>query len=177
MKQCRSTWRVSALRGGRSRPWEIRAAMHPGWTASLTRSQSKEWFPLCHVWYTFCHFKAALCVAPRANSAAIPTPSARLASPAPRRIRCSRGFIHGLLKHPSPATFRSRRSCSPSSKGIERWHARNEVGAPTALANGPESGSPGSPTGGPSAVAADMPLATMIRRAKVRMRVWTAPVP
>ena len=45
--------------------------MHPGWTAVLG-------------------------VAPRANSAAIP-PSSRLASPAPRRSRCSRGFIHGLL--------------------------------------------------------------------------------
>ena len=39
---------------------------------------------------------AALCVAFRANSAAIP-PSKRLASPAPRRSRCSCGFIHGLL--------------------------------------------------------------------------------
>jgi len=45
--------------------------MHPGWIASL-------------------------CVALRANSAAIP-PSKRLASPVPRRSRCSRGFIHGLL--------------------------------------------------------------------------------
>ena len=42
-----------------------------------------------------CHSKAALCVAPRAHSAAIP-PSSRLASPAPRRSRYSRGFIHGL---------------------------------------------------------------------------------
>ena len=39
---------------------------------------------------------AALCVAFRTNSAAI-RPSKRLASPAPRRARCSRGFIHGLL--------------------------------------------------------------------------------
>ena len=39
---------------------------------------------------------AALSVAFRANSAAIP-PSKRLASAAPRRSRCSRGFIHGLL--------------------------------------------------------------------------------
>ena len=39
---------------------------------------------------------APLCVAFRANSAAIP-PSKRLASPAPRRSRCSCGFIHGLL--------------------------------------------------------------------------------
>ena len=38
---------------------------------------------------------AALCVAPRANSAAIPL-SSRLASPAPRRSRCSGGFIHEL---------------------------------------------------------------------------------
>ncbi|MDE2975013.1 MAG: transglycosylase SLT domain-containing protein, partial [Gemmatimonadota bacterium] len=46
---------------------------------------------------------AALCVAPRANSAAIP-PSSRLASPAPRRSRCSGGFIHGLLGG-FPASF------------------------------------------------------------------------
>ena len=39
---------------------------------------------------------APLCVAFRANSAAIP-PSKRLASPAPRRSRCSCGFIHALL--------------------------------------------------------------------------------
>ena len=45
--------------------------MHPRWTASPG-------------------------VAPRANSVAIP-PSERLASPAPRRSRHSRGFIHGLL--------------------------------------------------------------------------------
>ena len=45
--------------------------MHPDWTASL-------------------------CVAPRTNSVAI-RPSSRLASPAPHRSRCSRGFIHGRL--------------------------------------------------------------------------------
>ena len=52
-------------------PPGIRTATHPRWIASL-------------------------CVAPRANSAAIP-PSSRLASAAPRRSRCSGGFIHGLL--------------------------------------------------------------------------------
>ena len=51
-------------------PPGIRASTHPRWIASL-------------------------CVAPRANSAAIP-PSSRLAGAAPRRSRCSGGFIHGL---------------------------------------------------------------------------------
>ena len=55
---------------GRS-PCCIRAAMHPGWTASLG-------------------------VAFRANGAAIP-PSKRLASPAPPRSRCNAGFHHALL--------------------------------------------------------------------------------
>ena len=61
--------RSEAARG--QDPRSIRAAMHSCWTASL-------------------------CVAPRANSAAIPL-SSRLASPAPRRSRCSRGLVHGLL--------------------------------------------------------------------------------
>ncbi len=39
---------------------------------------------------------APLFVASRANSGAVP-PSKRLAGPVPRRSRCSRGFIHGLL--------------------------------------------------------------------------------
>ena len=39
---------------------------------------------------------ASLCIAFRANSVAIP-PSKRLASAAPRRSRCSRVFVHGLL--------------------------------------------------------------------------------
>ncbi len=39
---------------------------------------------------------ASLCVAPRANGSAIPL-SLRLASPASRRSRCSRGLVHGLL--------------------------------------------------------------------------------
>ena len=63
---------VHGLRAARGQnPPGIRTAMHPRWIA-------------------------ALCVAPRANSAAIP-PSSRLASPAPRRSRCSRGLVHGLL--------------------------------------------------------------------------------
>ena len=37
---------------------------------------------------------------------------------------------------PCSATFRSRRSCSPSSKGIERWHAREEAAGATAPASG-----------------------------------------
>ena len=77
-------------------PPGIRAEMHPGWTAPLTYPRCKANFTLCHVWYTFSVPKAALCVAPRPKSAAI-GPSSRLASPAPRRSRCSRGFIRGLL--------------------------------------------------------------------------------
>ena len=77
-------------------PLGIRTAMHPRWPLRFTRPHCKVYITSCNVCYTFCHFKAALCVAPRANSAAIP-PSSRLASPAPRRSRCSGGFIHGLL--------------------------------------------------------------------------------
>jgi len=62
---------LTAMGVRRQNPHGIRSAMHPRWTASLG-------------------------VAPRANSAAIP-PSSRLASPAPHRSRCSRGFIYGLL--------------------------------------------------------------------------------
>ena len=76
-------------------PHGIRAAMHPRWPR-CSCPHCKARITLCHVHYTFCHSKASLCVAPRANSSAI-LPSSRLASPAPRRSRCSRGFIHGLL--------------------------------------------------------------------------------
>ena len=53
---------------------------------------------LCQVKYTYCYSRAALCVAPQPNSAAI-GPSSRLASPAPRRSRCSRGFSVKLGGH------------------------------------------------------------------------------
>ena len=69
LEEMQSHLRELGARG--QNPPGIRAAMHPRWIAPL-------------------------CVAFRANSAAIP-PSKRLASPAPRRSRCSCGFIHGHL--------------------------------------------------------------------------------
>ncbi len=74
----------------------IRTATHPRRPLRFARPRCKVHITLCNVCYTFCHSKAALCVAPRANSAAV-RPSSRLAGPAPRRSRCSGGFIHGLL--------------------------------------------------------------------------------
>ena len=85
---------VLAARG--QNPPGIQAAMHPVRTLRPTFPQRKDNFTLCYVWYTLGVPKAALCVAPQPNSAAI-GPSSRLAGPAPRRSRCSRGFIHGLL--------------------------------------------------------------------------------
>ncbi len=77
-------------------PPGIRATMHPGWPLRLTYPRCKVYITLCHVYFTCWRSKASLCVAPRTNSPAIHL-SSRLASPAPRRSRCSRGFIHGLL--------------------------------------------------------------------------------
>ena len=77
-------------------PPGIRTAMRPRWPLRFTHPRCKVYITLCNVCYTICYSKAALCVAPRANSAAIP-PSSRLASAAPRRSRCSGGFVHGLL--------------------------------------------------------------------------------
>ena len=74
---------------GRTPPG-IRAATHPRWIASLG-------------------------VAFRPNSAAI-RPSRRLASPAPRRSRCTGGFIHGLLGPAEPSS-RPRWSQSESDAG------------------------------------------------------------
>ena len=98
--------RCSAPETGPNRPraWQargqnppgIRTATHPRWPLRFSRPHCKVYITLCNACYTFCHSEAALCVAPRANSAAIP-PSSRLAGPAPRRSRCSGGFIHGLL--------------------------------------------------------------------------------
>ena len=88
---------LTALLAARGQnPPGIRAAMHPRWTRRFTCSRCKDNITQCHVDYTFRPSEAPLCVAPRANSSAIPL-SSRLTSPAPRRSRCSRGFIHGLL--------------------------------------------------------------------------------
>ena len=70
--------------------------MHPRWTRRFSCPRCKVHITLCNGHYTFFCIKASACVAPRANSFAIHL-SSRLASPAPRRSRCSRGFIHGLL--------------------------------------------------------------------------------
>jgi len=92
MKQCQSAPRVSAPRGGRSLPCEIRAAMHPRWAATLTWPQCKPCFTECNVRHTLCSFLASLCVAPRANSSAIHL-SSRLAGPTEQVKRESRQEI------------------------------------------------------------------------------------
>ena len=89
-----TTTRSIAARG--QNPPGIRTAMHPRWPLRLAYPHCKAHITLCHVRYTCCRSKASLCVAPQPNSAAI-GPSSRLASPAPRRSRCSGGFIHGLI--------------------------------------------------------------------------------
>ena len=76
-------------------PPGIRAAMHPGLPLRFTVSRRKG-NVLCQSQYTFGSYQASLCVAPRANSPAIHL-SSRLASPAPRRSRCSRGFFRETL--------------------------------------------------------------------------------
>ena len=109
----------AASRAGLARgpnPPGIRAAMHPRWPLRFTRPRCKVYITLCNVCYTFCHSKAALCVAPRANSAAIP-PSSRLASPAPRRSRCSGGFSVKL----GGRGFSSRGVAHPNRRGHDRY--------------------------------------------------------
>ena len=87
---------VGALAARGQNPRGIRAAMHPRWTAPPTRSHCSVCFTNCRVLFTSHVLKAPLFVAFRTNSPAIRL-SRRLANPAPRRSRCSRGFIHGLL--------------------------------------------------------------------------------
>ena len=77
-------------------PRGIRAAMHPRWTAPPTRLHCSVYFTNCHVLFTVHVPEAPLFVAFRTHSPAIRL-SRRLANAAPRRSRCSRGFIHGLL--------------------------------------------------------------------------------
>ena len=108
-------------------PPGIRAAMHPRWPLRFTCLRCKAYITECHVCHTFYHSKAALCVAPQPNSAAI-GPSSRLASPAPRRSRCSRGFIHGLLAHGDLrkrirpcGSFMNRSTSSSDCAGRRTW--------------------------------------------------------
>ena len=82
--------------------------------------------------------QASLCVAPRANSAAIHL-SSRLASPAPRRSRCSVGFIHGLLSGPCETCAFHGWRC--------RREARHEWGGGRAAPRGDRGGAGGGEEG------------------------------